>query len=514
VGTGTGISTGVNPAINLGDDLRRGTAVNVLSYRTDATNGEYLKLVDLVDFSGRQWSPASVKLNAADNVSKLPAAPGIAATTRRDTQTTKVSVSLLRSPYLPIPVPATKVTGIDDRWKYVDASGVTIRSTTEGSQGLDYSVTSRPVNPTRRQIVASLGQTPADLSAYTSVKGVPASISSLAKKVTAGAANPFDAAVDLQDYFRDGDFTYSEDTPVAGGYDGTGLDAIEVFLQRKSGYCVHFASAMAVMARTLGIPSRIAVGFLPGTQDTSNDTWTVTSNDLHTWPELYFQGLGWVPFEPTVGQGTTSAYLQQTGAEATPSASATAAPTGEATAAPTASAAPTTQAGPTEQASSTSSAAAAATSGGGGVPVLFGGILVLVLLALTPWWLRTARRRRRLGAGPPDAALSAWREVVDTARDLGIPVDPGATPQVTAAQLAGVVSDAPDRASGSPPALDRLLAAVQAERFGGSPATPDVHDAAREVIAALRAGSSGATRTRAVLAPRSLFAEQRPRTVA
>lgn len=506
LGSGTGISTGVNPVVNLGKDLRRGSPVTVLTYTTSSNEGDYLKLVDLVDFSGTKWSPAGVKLDDAATVDKLPAAPGIAKTTRRDTVTTDVSVNLLRSPYLPLPVPATKITGVDSKWKYVDASGVTVRSTSEGSQGLDYRVTSRPVDPTRAQIVRSLDETPADLAAYKSVDGVPASITRLAKKVTAGAANPFDAAVDLQDYFRDGEFSYSEDTPVREGYDGSGLDMVETFLQRKSGYCVHFASAMAVMARTLGIPSRMAVGFLPGTQLGSGDTWTVTSNDLHTWPELYFQGLGWIPFEPTVGQGTTSSYLQQTGTEATPSASATSSPTASDSAEPTAGAS-TTAAATTQAATSDAASATGSTSDGvGGTPFAVTGAAILLLLALTPWWLRTSRRRRRLSQGPPDAALSAWREVVDTARDLGVGVDPAATPQVTGALLRRRL----DGSAGV--ALDSLLAGTEAERFGGRPADDRVHDDAREVVRGLRASSSGVSRVAATVAPRSLFVQARPQT--
>ncbi|WP_286344020.1 DUF3488 and transglutaminase-like domain-containing protein [Frondihabitans sucicola] len=506
LGTGTGISTGVNPVINLGKDLRRGTAVDVLSYTSSSAQGDYLKLVDLVDFSGTRWSPASVRLDGKNTVEKLPQAPGIAKSTRRDTVTTDVSVNLLRSPYLPIPVPATAITGVDSKWKYVDASGVTVRSTSEGSQGLDYKVTSRPVDPTRSQIVRSLDKAPAGLSAYESVAGVPASITRLAKKVTSGAANPFDAAVQLQDYFRNGEFTYSEDTPVREGYDGSGLDMVETFLKRKSGYCVHFASAMAVMARTLGIPSRIAVGFLPGTQEGSSENWTVTSNDLHTWPELYFQGLGWIPFEPTVGQGTTSSYLQQTGTEATPSSSATSSASASDSA--TAQATTSTTAAPTTAQVTTSASAATGTSGRsvGGAPFAVVGAAILVLVALLPWWLRTSRRRRRLGQDPPDTALWAWREVVDTARDLGVSVDPAATPQATAA-LVRERLDAPGAS-----ALERLLAGTQRERFGDLPAGAIVQDDARTVIRSLRQGAGPVARCVAALVPRSLFVEARPQT--
>ncbi|GAA4665000.1 transglutaminase TgpA family protein [Frondihabitans cladoniiphilus] len=509
VGSATGISTGVNPVINLGNDLRRGTSVQVLSYTTTSTAGEYLKLTDIRNFSGRSWSPDPVTVDPKNAVTNLPAAPGVSDSTKRSRVTTDVSISLLRSPYLPVPVPAARVTGIDSKWKYVDASGVTVRSTTEGTQGLDYTVVSNPVAPTRSQIIASLSEPVPDMSAYLSVKGVPASITRLAERVTSGTGNKFDAAVALQDYFRSGDFTYSEDTPVQQGYDGTGLDDVETFLQRKSGYCIHFASAMAVMARTLGIPSRMAVGFLPGTQASAgtDSPWTVTSNDLHTWPELYFQGLGWVPFEPTVGQGTTAAYLQQTGTDATPAPTATPVPTATAgtTAQPTAtaSATPTSSTGADDSASSSTGSASSA----GPVTLSTVGILVLLLLLAIPWWLRRARRRRRLSELPPDSALAAWREVVDSARDLGVDVDPGATPGATAASLHSFLKE-----SGARDALRRLLGSLENERFGQATGEAGVQEAARAVIDGLRASSSPLRRVRASLAPRSLFVEQRPRT--
>lgn len=71
------------------------------------------------------------------------------------------------------------------------------------------------------------------------------------------------------------------------------------FLRDKQGYCVHFASTMAVMARSLGIPARVAVGFLPGVETDNRGEYAVTYARAHAWPELYFEGSGWVRFEPT-----------------------------------------------------------------------------------------------------------------------------------------------------------------------------------------------------------------------
>jgi transglutaminase-like putative cysteine protease len=513
VGTGTGLATGVNPVVDLGDDLRRGAPLTVLTYRSSDADGTYLKLVDLVDFSGRTWSPADVEVDPDASLDTLPDAPGIAADTSRRVVSTEVQVGALRSPYLPVPVPPQTITGLDDGWSWVDQSGVTVRSTGESTQGLDYTVESRPVDPSPEQVVAALGATGADMSAYLSVDDVPQAVTDLAAEVTADAVNPFDAAVALQDWFRDGDFTYSEDTPVDEGYDGNGLDAVERFLEVKSGYCVHFASAMAVMARTLGIPSRMAVGFLPGTPTGFGDDTAraVSSDDLHTWPELYFEGLGWVPFEPTVGLGTPRSYLEETGVEPTAEPSAP----DEASQAPSADEPSVAPSADVADPGAEDSQEASARSGAPGpVPVVGGalGLAVLAALLVVPSGMRAARRRRRLAAEPPDRALAAWREVLDTAHDLRVAPPSGATPAVAAVALDSVLASAATPDEEARRALASLAGALEAERFGGDPAGDAVAGDARRVLRALRASSPPGRRVAAVLAPRSLVASTEARS--
>jgi D-tyrosyl-tRNA(Tyr) deacylase len=70
----------------------------------------------------------------------------------------------------------------------------------------------------------------------------------------------------------------------------------------KAGYCQHFAGAMALMLRLLGVPARVAVGFTSGTR--RDGAWVVTDHDAHAWVEVWFAGEGWVPFDPTPGRGT------------------------------------------------------------------------------------------------------------------------------------------------------------------------------------------------------------------
>src|SRR6185369_13782652 len=77
-------------------------------------------------------------------------------------------------------------------------------------------------------------------------------------------------------------------------------DLVDAFLFTiKTGYCDYYASAMVVMARSLGIPARLAVGYRTGTYDAEANAYRVSLADAHSWPELYFAGYGWIPFEPT-----------------------------------------------------------------------------------------------------------------------------------------------------------------------------------------------------------------------
>ncbi len=93
---------------------------------------------------------------------------------------------------------------------------------------------------------------------------VPDIVRTTADTVTEGSRTAYAKAMAIQNYLRSVEFTYSLQSPVQGGYDGNGLSVLADFLTQKSGYCIHFASAMAVMARLEGIPSRIAVGYAPG----------------------------------------------------------------------------------------------------------------------------------------------------------------------------------------------------------------------------------------------------------
>lgn len=122
----------------------------------------------------------------------------------------------------------------------------------------------------------------------------------IAQQVAGRAATPYEAVLALEGWFRQrGGFTYDERPPRVSG------PPLVAFVTRtKQGYCQHYAGAMALMLRTLGIPARVAVGFTSGAR--RDGKWVVTDHDAHAWVEAWFAGLGWVPFDPTPGRGTFS----------------------------------------------------------------------------------------------------------------------------------------------------------------------------------------------------------------
>ncbi len=121
----------------------------------------------------------------------------------------------------------------------------------------------------------------------------------LAEQVAGGAKSPYAAAVALERWFRiGGGFIYDQHPPKA-----IGIPPLVDFVTRTHrGYCQHFAGAMALMLRYLGIPSRVAAGFTSGRYDKGSGEWVVSDRDAHTWVEVWFRGWGWLPFDPTPGR--------------------------------------------------------------------------------------------------------------------------------------------------------------------------------------------------------------------
>ena len=125
----------------------------------------------------------------------------------------------------------------------------------------------------------------------------------LARRIAGSKTTEYDKAIALQNYLRSDLFQYNENFDPRA----TGSDALDYFLfTSRQGYCQQFAGAYAVLARLVGLPTRLAVGWTWGDQDNAG-VWHVRLDQAHTWPEVYFSGIGWVPFEPTSSRGIPNA---------------------------------------------------------------------------------------------------------------------------------------------------------------------------------------------------------------
>ncbi|GAA3604525.1 transglutaminase-like domain-containing protein [Agrococcus terreus] len=273
-----------------------------------------------------------------------------------------------------------------------------------------------------------------------------------------------DRVLAVRGFMTDGLWNYSEqlDLPGFAGAGGDGWGALEGFLETRSGYCVHYASATTALLRGAGVASRVVVGFLPG--DEISGGWAVSTNEMHAWAEAWVDGAGWVRVETTPGAGTGS--VSPDGAEVTPSATPT--PTPDESEAPTPT--PTPDASdPAEPTPSASVGPSPDASGGPGVGPgvridpeavlsLLAGLGVIALLLL-PWGLRTALRALRLRRGPP----GAWDELRATLADLGVRLPASAT--------AGDVAEAIERRTGEPltPAAERVKLAAERAAFDDGP---------------------------------------------
>ncbi|ODU79252.1 MAG: hypothetical protein ABT08_01955 [Microbacterium sp. SCN 71-21] len=505
------VSVGVDASIDLGRNLRNPASTEILTVTTDTGSAPYLRLATLSLLQGSgTWVPDAPSTTAIGSDGTFPAQALGSTITTTEAQT-QIDISRLDTTWLPVPYPAASISGLTGSWAIADQN-LTVESQGGSTRGQQYTVTTTSPQPTLEQIEAAPARS--TNSIYTVLpQNLPTIITSDAQQVTAGATSAYDKLIALQTWFRGDEFTYSLNAPVEQGFDGSSADAVARFLQVKSGYCVHYASAFTLMARSLGIPTRIVIGYLPGTYSSSTPdtvTYKVVSDQLHAWPEAYFQGIGWVRFEPTKSLGVSTSFAPGSGTSGTVDSSGST-PQPTASSAPTAapsdqpSTAPTT--GTTTSTTSTSGPAIAAI-----VPWALGAVLVIAVLAV-PGVLGAARARRLRAAAARGDAVAAWGWVQDAARDVGVPVSAAASPREFGAALIaqpGVPAeavwrlvDAVERAAYAPPPAPTGRRARRAA--SGDPATADA-------AAAVRSGVLGsvapARRLIARVWPRSLWARE------
>lgn len=293
----------INPITDLQRNLTQQDDSPVLFYTTDAQTPQYLRIATLDQFDGTSWTLEEMAAGSDQQASSgLPDPPGLSEAIARSTVSYDITVGALDTPRLPLPYPVSKVDIAGD-WRWDEQTFDVFNAEDAMAFGQKYTATALEITPTAAQLRAAPEIDPSVNNSLYQWLDIPNTVGGrltpLAQTVTADATTEYDRALALQNWFRT-DFTYSLDT-----VEGNATGALDDFLRDRSGYCEQFAATMALMARTLGIPSRVQVGFTPGEQ--ADGTWVVTVHDAHAWPELWFEGVGWVRFEPTPGGGDGSA---------------------------------------------------------------------------------------------------------------------------------------------------------------------------------------------------------------
>lgn len=292
--SGPGTRVTVSPLVDIRSRLVDQADVEVFSVRSSVRS--YWRLTSLDRFDGRIWSSNGSYGSADGDLDD-----GVPVASERVTFEQSFAISALAQIWLPAAYEPQIVDAAADL-RYDEVSGTIIVDTDiPTSDNTDYRVTSAlPIHDAAALATAST-QVPADLAdRYLDLPDdFPESVRTLAQEVTAGSSSAYEAARRLQDFFQD-EFTY--DLDVGAGH---GEQAIEQFvLELRRGYCEQFAGSFAAMARSIGIPARVAVGFTPGTNDEADpNLYRVRGEHAHAWPEVFLGEYGWVMFEPTPGRG-------------------------------------------------------------------------------------------------------------------------------------------------------------------------------------------------------------------
>jgi len=460
VGTAAAGSLRLADELDMRQSLGTRSSEVVLAYRAEPVPAGPLRVFTLRDYDGERWAPdtdatdglPSVERGAvlwpARDLSPEPPGEGDPSTTRLDVRLLGLEENRLPVPVMPRSIEAAGAVTYDSRRDEVVRPSVT-------TAGTQYSMDVQLLDLTPDTLRSSGDDDPRDVTEYLDLPETSHAddVRDTAREITSEASGRYEQALALQSYFRSTqNFTYTTEVDPARSD-----DAVWDFLGTRTGYCVQFATAMTVMARALGIPARLAVGFLPGSPDDTGQ-YVVTGRDSHAWPELYFPDAGWIRFEPTpaVQSGAPPRWADPFAGSVIPQTGPTEPTAAAPGAVPLPSTAPVPQATGAGQVDGTP---------GYVVPVVAG--VTVLLLALGAYALRRrlgrteemrpeaawAHLRKRLAAGgivwsdshTPRQAARAVVEQIQTRR--GGPVDPAA--QEALADLARAVED--HRYAATPP---------------------------------------------------------------
>ncbi|MGW0215205.1 transglutaminase TgpA family protein [Micromonospora chokoriensis] len=532
-GTGTGNGSGgtsgrVDLFASLAGQLNQSQVFDMVKVTTNEENPFYLRYAvadELRPAGFLARSPSGVPANRdlpdpADRTAR-----GVQRTTYRATVEVTKSLSMALMPVYAEPV---RTEDLSRNWLY-DPNQQIVFSNRENSRGRKYSFdyvrsTYTPAvlraaptlpaeHPVSRQMTATPGRVP--------------EVDELVARLVQGKRTDYDRVLAIYSHFSaDNGFKYRLSTESGS----SGQDIVN-FLTNKVGYCQQYAASMAWLVRAAGIPARVAFGFTNGS-NRDGDTITLTNLNLHAWTEVFFDGVGWVPFDATPAYGvpgsTRSSWAPDTDAPepTTPGTGVTDTPAG-----------PEASAGPAGPDNADREIDEGFSSGGTTPedqppvwPWWAAGLLALLALLAVPALRRLALRRRRGGSvsATPAATVvddgtesgsravvvtvdadraradahAAWAELLDTLVDFRVPVDLTETPRATADRL---VRDTLDDAAAVESA--RLLGrAEERARYARDPLTGErLSPALRTVRGALAARADRRTRLLAAVLPPSVL---------
>jgi len=296
---------GLKPLTELRGMLSQGETREMFHVR-GLPSSAYLRAMTLQQYDPKsgEWSVGGALSEGSPASGDLPAQPGDPG----DGKTTKVEIDPVgwNDVWLPVYGRPRKIEKTDDTWRYDSARGMvySLRKHKVGPYTLETVLT----NPSADELRLANGTAEGVDPVYFQIDGIAPSITTLARSVTQGEITKFDKATALYKYFTDGTQGFKYSTKTEGD---SNADALVDFVQNsKTGFCQQYSAAMAVMARSIGLPARVAIGFTGGYQ--TDDYKTITSLDAHAWVEIYFARYGWMVFDPTPltdGRGVIPSYI-------------------------------------------------------------------------------------------------------------------------------------------------------------------------------------------------------------
>ncbi|MFP7299892.1 DUF3488 and DUF4129 domain-containing transglutaminase family protein [Neobacillus niacini] len=214
---------------------------------------------------------------------------------------------------------------IDATMEKISIFGFNSKPIAPDAYAVEYKIPQYEASDLRKTSVVDPALIDADfLAQYTQLpENLPDRVKELAESITEGKTNWFDKAKAIEQHFSGADFRYDQKNVAVPEEND---DYVDQFLfDTKTGYCDNFSTSMAVLLRTIGIPTRWVKGYTGGEfleyseGDTSKSIYEITNNNAHSWVEVYFPNQGWVPFEPTKSF-TNNVSINYTNPDGTPAA--------------------------------------------------------------------------------------------------------------------------------------------------------------------------------------------------